>query len=109
VKGFSEAVRDFSVEDEIMFRLRMEAAGNIERARERCREQPDNIWAVYELCKQLADWYELDNVNFKSMAKISKKLKVYAFVPWIDYETLEDGVYEYHESVMERMPAKNLG
>lgn len=71
---------------------------DIQRRRELVLDRPDNLWQVYELCKDIYELAELDRVDFNG-ATLTEKMKfIKAVVPFAKSRSLREGVIEYHMS-----------
>jgi hypothetical protein len=77
---------------------RTECIREIQEKRQSTREDPKNLWRVYELCKQVYELAELDRVDFNGASYIEKLNLISQIVPFADPEALAEGVVEYHES-----------
>lgn len=77
---------------------RVEYIRLVQQRRQLVRERPDNLWQVYELCKNIYELAELDRVDFNG-ATLTEKMKLIKTVaPFAKSRSLREGVIEYHES-----------
>lgn len=77
---------------------RAELLKRIHQSRELVKETPDNLWFVYELCKDIYDLAELDRVDFNGASYVEKLNLIRLIVPFAGTEEVQEGVAEYHES-----------
>jgi uncharacterized Fe-S cluster-containing protein len=62
------------------------------------KDNPNNSWHVYEVCKKINAIAELEEIDFKG-ASLQKK--VYMFIdllPFVNPHVVVEGVTEFHES-----------
>jgi hypothetical protein len=79
-------------------KLRVEILNNIKTSQNLIKEDPENLWRVYSLCKQVYELAELDRVDFNGASYIEKLNLIRQIAPFADPEALSEGVAEYHES-----------
>lgn len=70
----------------------------IYKSRQLILECPDNLWLVYELCKDIYELAEIDRVDFNGSSLSEKTVLVTMIVPFAKLEALQEGVIEYHLS-----------
>jgi hypothetical protein len=70
----------------------------IQKSRQMILEEPENLWLVYELCKDIYELAEVDHVDFNGAQSSAKISLIYKVVPFADPDALNEGVMEYHIS-----------
>ncbi|MEC0171149.1 hypothetical protein [Paenibacillus graminis] len=77
---------------------RLHCLAVIQERRFLIRQQPDNEWGVYELCKAVYELAELDRVNFNAAGLPEKMALILELIPFAENKAICAGVLEYHDS-----------
>lgn len=77
---------------------RSEWLERIHKSRQMIKDRPDNLWLVYELCKDIYELAEIDRVDFNAATLADKSALITLIVPFAELEALQEGVTEYHLS-----------
>lgn len=75
---------------------RSEWLERIHKSRQMIMDRPDNLWLVYELCKDIYELAEIDRVDFNGSSLMEKMVLIRQIVKFADLEALQEGVTEYH-------------
>jgi hypothetical protein len=81
---------------------RLHCLAGIQERRFLIRQQPDNQWGVYELCKAVYELAELDRVNFNAAGLPEKLELILELIPFAENKAVCEGVMEYHDSRLQQ-------